>query len=33
MVSSLAGSGTFPGIAVYAGTKAYVTHMSEGIRL
>jgi len=33
MISSLAGSGTFPGIAVYAGTKAYVTHMSEGIRL
>ncbi len=33
MVSSLAGSATFPGIAVYAGTKAYVTHMSEGIRL
>jgi len=33
MVSSLAGSGTFPGIAVYAGTKAYITHMSEGIRL
>ncbi len=33
MMSSLAGAGTFPGIAVYAGTKAYVTHMSEGIRL
>jgi short-subunit dehydrogenase len=33
MMSSLAGSGTFPGIAVYAGTKAYVTHMSAGIRL
>jgi len=33
MMSSLGASGTFPGIAVYAGTKAYVTHMSEGIRL
>jgi uncharacterized protein len=33
MVSSLAGSATFPGIAVYAGTKAFVTNMSEGIRL
>ncbi len=33
MMSSMAGSGTFPGLAVYSGTKAYVTHMSEGIRL
>lgn len=33
MISSLADAATFPGIAVYAGTKAYVTHMSEGIRL
>jgi short-subunit dehydrogenase len=33
MVSSLAGAGVFPGISVYAGTKAYVTHMTEGIRL
>jgi short-subunit dehydrogenase len=33
MMSSLAGAGTFPGIAVYAGTKAYVTHMTEGVRL
>jgi short-subunit dehydrogenase len=33
MMSSLAAAGTFPGIAVYAATKAYVTHLTEGIRL
>lgn len=32
-VSSLAGVGTFPGIAVYAATKAFVTHLTAGIRL
>lgn len=32
-VSSLAGTGTFPGISVYGGTKAFVTHMTAGVRL
>jgi short-subunit dehydrogenase len=32
-VSSLAGTGTFPGISVYGATKAFVTHMTAGIRL
>jgi short-subunit dehydrogenase len=32
-VSSMAGTGTFPGIAVYAATKSFVTHMTAGIRL
>jgi uncharacterized protein len=32
-MSSLAGTGTFPGISVYAATKAFVTHMTAGIRL
>ncbi len=32
-VSSLAGSGTFPGISVYGATKAFVTHMTAGVRL
>lgn len=32
-ISSMAGSGTFPGIAVYAATKSFVTHMTAGIRL
>lgn len=32
-VSSLAGTGTFPGITVYAATKAFVTHMAAGVRL
>lgn len=32
-VSSLAGTGTFPGFAVYGGTKAFVTHMTFGLRL
>ena len=32
-VSSLAGVATFPGMAVYAGTKAFVTHMTAGVRL
>ncbi len=32
-ISSLAGVGTFPGIAVYAATKAFVTHLTAGIRL
>jgi short-subunit dehydrogenase len=29
----MAGSGTFPGTAVYAATKSFVTHMTAGIRL
>lgn len=32
-MSSLAGSGVFPGMAVYAGTKAFVSHMTAGIRM
>jgi len=32
-VSSMAGTGTFPGISVYGGTKAFVTHMTAGVRL
>ena len=32
-ISSMAGTGTFPGIAVYAATKSFVTHMTAGIRL
>jgi short-subunit dehydrogenase len=32
-VSSLAGAGMFPGFAVYGATKAYVTHMTFGLRL
>jgi uncharacterized protein len=32
-MSSLAGAGTFPGISVYGATKAFVTHMTAGIRL
>ncbi len=32
-VSSLAGTGTFPGISVYGGTKSFVTHMTAGVRL
>jgi short-subunit dehydrogenase len=32
-VSSLAGTGTFPGISVYGATKSFVTHMTAGIRL
>jgi len=32
-ISSMAGAGTFPGIAVYAATKSFVTHMTAGIRL
>jgi short-subunit dehydrogenase len=32
-VSSLAGTGTFPGFAVYGGTKAYLTHMTFGLRM
>jgi len=32
-MSSLAGCGVFPGMAVYAGTKAFLTHMSNGIRM
>ena len=32
-VSSLAGTGTFPGFSVYGGTKAYVTHMTAGLRM
>lgn len=32
-ISSLAGAGIFPGFAVYGGTKAFVTHMTFGLRL
>ncbi|MFN8122878.1 MAG: SDR family NAD(P)-dependent oxidoreductase [Thermoleophilia bacterium] len=32
-MSSLAATGVFPGMAVYAGTKAFLTHMSAGIRM
>lgn len=32
-VSSLAGCGVFPGLAVYSATKAFITHMTAGIRL
>ena len=32
-VSSLAGTGTFPGISVYGATKSFVTHMTAGVRL
>jgi short-subunit dehydrogenase len=32
-MSSLAGAGVFPGMSVYAGTKAFLTHMSAGLRM
>lgn len=32
-MSSLAASGVFPGMSVYAGTKAFLSHMSAGLRL
>jgi short-subunit dehydrogenase len=32
-VSSLAASGVFPGMAAYAATKAFVSHLSAGLRM